>query len=76
MGAGDMDAVDRGAASVVPIRPGNQPDEACVDRAVILLIAQVFDALVGDPQALWRRVPHPVALAGGLIGWLDRHWNR
>lgn len=76
MGAGDMDAVDRGAASVVPIRSGNQPDEACVDRAVILLIAQAFDAVVGEPPALWRRMPHPVALVGGMIGWLDRRWNR
>lgn len=71
-----MDAVDRGTASVVPNRAGNQSDEACVDRAVILLLAQAIDAFVGDPQALWRRVPHPVALAGSLIGWLDRHWNR
>jgi len=47
-----------------------------VDRAVILLLAQGFDALVGDPKALWRRVPHPVVLAGRLIGILDRRWNR
>ena len=47
-----------------------------MDRAVILLLAQGFDALVGDPKALWRRVPHPVVLAGSLIGILDRRWNR
>ncbi len=46
-----------------------------MDRAVILLLGQAFDALVGEPEALWRRVPHPVALAGRLIGWLDRSWN-
>lgn len=47
-----------------------------MDRAVILLLAQAIDALVGDPDVLWRRIPHPVALAGRLIGWLDRNWNR
>lgn len=47
-----------------------------MDRAAILLLAQAFDALVGDPQGLWARVPHPVALAGRLIGALDGHWNR
>lgn len=46
-----------------------------MDRAFILLLAQAFDALVGDPEALWRRVPHPVALAGRMIGWLDRCGN-
>lgn len=47
-----------------------------MDRAVVLLLGQAFDALVGDPEALWRRVPHPVAVAGRLVGWLDRNWNR
>ena len=41
-----------------------------MDRAVVLLLGQAFDALVGDPVALWRRVPHPVALAGRLVAWL------
>lgn len=40
----------------------------------ILLIALLLDAVVGDPERL-RRV-HPVALAGRLIGWLERKLNR
>jgi len=46
-----------------------------LDRAVILLIGQALDALMGEPDALWRRVPHPVVLAGRLIDALDRRWN-
>ncbi len=46
-----------------------------MDRAVILLIGQAIDALTGEPDALWRRVPHPVVLAGRLIDALDRRWN-
>ncbi|HYC14408.1 MAG TPA: adenosylcobinamide-phosphate synthase CbiB [Stellaceae bacterium] len=43
---------------------------------LILLAALAVDALVGDPPALFRRVPHPVALIGSLIGGLERGLNR
>lgn len=36
------------------------------------LVALIVDAAVGDPPVLWSRVPHPVALLGRLIAWLDR----
>jgi adenosylcobinamide-phosphate synthase len=42
----------------------------------LLVLALAVDALVGDPEALWRRIPHPVALAGKLIDRLDRSLNR
>lgn len=42
----------------------------------MLAIALVVDAAVGDPDAIWRRLPHPVALLGWLIGALDRALNR
>lgn len=42
----------------------------------LLLAALMLDAAVGDPAWLWRRLPHPVVLAGGAIGWLDRRLNR
>lgn len=43
---------------------------------LLLLAALLIDALLGDPQILWRTIQHPVALIGGLIGWLDAKLNR
>lgn len=43
---------------------------------VILVAALVLDRLVGDPDWLWRRIPHPVVLFGAMIGWCDRTFNR
>ena len=42
----------------------------------LLLPALILDWLVGDPDWLWRRAPHPVAILGALIGALDRWLNR
>src|SRR5262249_52077186 len=42
----------------------------------ILLLALIIDAAFGDPAWLYRAVPHPAALMGGVIGWLDRRCNR
>lgn len=42
----------------------------------VVLAALAFDAVIGDPDWLWRRVPHPVALVGRLIAALDRVLNR
>lgn len=42
----------------------------------ILCLALVFDAVIGDPPALWNRLPHPVVLFGTLIGWGENRWNR
>lgn len=46
------------------------------DALAILVAALALDALVGDPDAVWRRLPHPVVLMGGLIARLDRGLNR
>ncbi len=43
---------------------------------LVLAAALVLDRLVGDPPALWGRLPHPVALIGRLVGWLDSRLNR
>ncbi len=39
---------------------------------LILLIALVLDALVGDPDWLWRRLPHPIVGMGKIISLFDR----
>lgn len=46
------------------------------ERALILLAALLLDALVGDPDRIWSRCPHPVVLMGRLIGWLDGALNQ
>lgn len=42
----------------------------------LLLPALLLDAAIGDPVWLYRRVPHPVAIIGRLIAWLERRLNR
>ncbi len=44
--------------------------------ALVLLFALTLDGLLGDPDWVWRRAPHPVVAMGRLIGWLDRWLNR
>ncbi|SSC73714.1 unnamed protein product [Ciceribacter sp. T2.26MG-112.2] len=38
--------------------------------------ALVLDRIVGDPPALWARLPHPVVLFGHAIAFFDRRLNR
>ena len=42
----------------------------------ILLLALGLDALIGDPAALYARLPHPVVIIGRGVGNLDRRLNR
>jgi adenosylcobinamide-phosphate synthase len=42
----------------------------------VVVVAVSFDALIGDPDWLWRRLPHPVVLIGSLVGFLDRTLNQ
>ena len=42
----------------------------------ILLLASFLDRSVGDPDWLWRRMPHPVVLFGRVIEKADRLFNR
>lgn len=45
------------------------------DTLFVVVAALAFDALIGDPDWLWRRLPHPVVLIGSFIGFLDRTLN-
>lgn len=45
-------------------------------HVAVLLAATLLDRLVGDPDWLWRRLPHPVVWIGGAIDALDRRFNR
>ncbi|MEW9615037.1 adenosylcobinamide-phosphate synthase CbiB [Shinella sp. S4-D37] len=42
---------------------------------LLLFLALLLDRFVGDPDGLWRRVPHPVVLFGRAIGLTDRLFN-
>ena len=46
------------------------------DRLIVLVLALCLDALIGDPPALYRLVPHPVVLIGKAIAAFDRRLNR
>ncbi len=43
--------------------------------AFVLSAAMILDALLGEPDALWRRVPHPAVLMGRLIAACDTRFN-
>lgn len=43
---------------------------------VILLLALALDALLGEPNWLWRRLPHPIVSMGRLIAATDQRFNR
>ncbi len=46
------------------------------ERAAILAAALVCDRLLGDPDRLWSRLPHPAVVFGQAIAALDRWLNR
>ncbi len=46
------------------------------ETLLVLTLALLLDRAIGDPPALWARLPHPVVLFGHAIEALDRRWNR
>jgi adenosylcobinamide-phosphate synthase len=42
----------------------------------LLLAALLLDAIIGDPDWLWRRLPHPVVWIGRVISVFDAQLNK
>ena len=42
----------------------------------VLLLALLIDRSIGDPDWIWRKVPHPVAAFGAGIKWFETRYNR
>ncbi len=47
-----------------------------MDSCLLLAVALMMDALIGDPPVIYRRVPHPVGLIGNTIAWLESPLQR
>lgn len=45
-------------------------------NSLILVMALVLDAALGEPRWLWSRAPHPAVLMGRAVAVLDRQLNR
>ena len=41
----------------------------------VILLALIIDRIIGDPDWLWSRIPHPVVMFGHVIGQLDETLN-
>jgi adenosylcobinamide-phosphate synthase len=46
-----------------------------VSFAAVLVVALLIDAVAGEPERLWSRVPHPAVLMGRAVGWADEMLN-
>ncbi|MFS8181789.1 adenosylcobinamide-phosphate synthase CbiB [Pseudovibrio denitrificans] len=46
------------------------------DTLWIVLLAILLDAVIGDPNWLWSRLPHPVTLFGKQISLLESWYNK
>lgn len=44
--------------------------------AGLLAVAMIADAVLGEPDAIWKRVPHPAVLMGRVIAALDNRLNQ
>jgi adenosylcobinamide-phosphate synthase len=46
------------------------------DPLLLLLAGMAIDALLGEMQAVFAWVPHPIALAGRAVDFFERRLNR
>ena len=47
-----------------------------MSTATLLVAALLLDAMLGEPQWLWSRLPHPAVLMGKLVNALDQSLNK
>ena len=47
-----------------------------MSTALILFIAALLDAALGEPRWLWDRLPHPAVVMGRCVDWFDQNLNR
>lgn len=47
-----------------------------MNHVEILVLALLLDALLGEPEWLWSRIPHPVVVIGSMIERLDNALNQ
>ncbi len=43
---------------------------------LVLVLALMLDRIVGDPDVLWARLPHPIVLFGKAISRMETLFNR
>jgi adenosylcobinamide-phosphate synthase len=43
---------------------------------IVLTAALILDRLIGDPDWLWKKIPHPAALFGKALEFADKGFNR
>src|SRR3546814_5949687 len=48
----------------------------CAMVEPVALLALALDAAIGWPQAIYRRVGHPVGIFARAILWCELRWNR
>ncbi|MFD2738163.1 adenosylcobinamide-phosphate synthase CbiB [Sulfitobacter aestuarii] len=47
-----------------------------MNTALLLVCALLLDALFGEPDWLWQRLPHPAVLMGRAVAFLDKRLNQ
>ncbi|MEM8654536.1 MAG: adenosylcobinamide-phosphate synthase CbiB [Pseudomonadota bacterium] len=46
-----------------------------MNAALLLALAMLLDAAAGEPRWLWSRLPHPAAVMGRAVSWLEARLN-
>jgi adenosylcobinamide-phosphate synthase len=44
-------------------------------RLLTLGLALAIDRLVGEPDVIWSRIPHPIVVFGNAISFVEKRWN-